>query len=1207
MPTLLKTLLTLAFTLTLVADVMAQTSVDYLRDVKPILKERCFACHGALKQESGLRLDTGKTIRQGGDGGAIVDVEAAESSSLIERISSHDESERMPPEGEPLTDVQIEMFRNWIRQGAVSPENEQPEADPAQHWAFQSPMRPDLPAIGDSESWRNPIDAFVEARLHEHGLTAQSEAPKQVLLRRLYLDLIGLPPTREELHAFLDDDSPAAYEAVVDRLLNDPRYGERWARHWMDIWRYSDWYGRRYVPDVWNSAPQVWRWRDWIVRSLNEDHGYDRMLREMLAADEICPEDDSAAVATGYLIRNWYALNPNDWMRSTVEHTGKAFLGLTFNCAHCHDHKYDPILQDDYFRLRAFFEPVDIRQDRVPGEADPGPFQEYDYGVLRKIQRLGAVRIYDRKPDAPTWFYTGGDERRRMEERGSISPGVPKFLTASVPKITQVELPARAWYPGLQPALHEALLAEAGTAIVEAEKQLAAVSQTKHEVPSVMLEQLAQAEAAFQAAAEIAEKSGQPGAIAGRQSLLLDATTGSRTVLNGMRQLAALDHGTTLRFELLILNDAHFNFQFAKDAVKGLTAGYVGFSSGQIISYQPGTFTEFEAGKYDFATGQKRFQVSLVLETKTDQCLLTVRSTADNIVLVDQIPVALNGWNPVGDPTKAISFQCRTGSVAVVDDVTFTAPLQQDVDSVSFTNPKRQRGGSSPMFLTSKTSLALRVGNKLTPISTEAAIENAATTLVTFNFEAPAYAEGRDIDGIEGWSISSFSAAPATSVVSSTAGNESLRSLAMHVQTAQRAVDAVTLPLRAATAKLTAARAELVSLEARIAADRSRYGETPDTDSPELARAASRFERDAVVLNKEAEVLAHELALTVADAMPTEDAERPKKIEAANKLLAMSRPALDKARVAANNATDEYSPFSPTYPKTSTGRRAALAEWITARENPLTARVAVNHIWARHFHSPLVATVTDFGRSGALPSHPELLDWLAVELMENDWSMKHLHRLIVTSAAYRRMSSMGTNASDGTNAMELDRENKLLWRMNIGRMEAEVVRDSVLYTAGKLDLTMGGQPIENSEALTTFRRSLYYSVYPEEGGKSALGELFDAPDAMECYRRTRSIVPQQALALTNSDFVHEQSAAIAVALMGEPGVATENNPEPFITAAFERILSRPPSKAELQLCCEAIESQRELLAKTETADVNVRVLESVVRAILNHNDFITIR
>src|SRR5262249_45483743 len=177
----------------------------------------------------------------------------------------------------------------------------------------------------------------------------------------------------------------------------------------MDVWRYSDWYGRRAVPDWWNSASQIWRWRDWIVRSLNQDKGYDRMVVEMLAADEVCPEEDNL-VATGYLARNWYALNPNQWMRDNVEHTGKAFLGLTFNAAHCHDHKYDPISQEEYFRSRAFFEPIDLRQDRVPGEPDPGPFQKYEYSVLRKPVRVGSIRVQDEHPEAKTWMYQLGDE-----------------------------------------------------------------------------------------------------------------------------------------------------------------------------------------------------------------------------------------------------------------------------------------------------------------------------------------------------------------------------------------------------------------------------------------------------------------------------------------------------------------------------------------------------------------------------------------------------------------------------------------------------------------------------------------------------------------------------------------------------------------------------------------------------------------------------
>ncbi len=1147
----------------------AAEPVDYLRDIKPILKERCFACHGALKQQAKLRLDTGASIRQGGDGGPAVVATKPANSPLIERITSTDASTRMPAEGRPLTAEQITLIKNWIEQGARSPDNELPEPDPREHWAFKKPVRAAVPDISNLKfqisnlkaDLRNEVDAFVLAKLAECGLTPRPLAEKHVLLRRVYLDLIGLPPTREELQAFLADDSPSAYETVVDRLLRDPRYGERWARHWMDIWRYSDWYGRRHVPDVWNSAPQIWRWRDWIVRSLNADHGYDRMLREMLAADEICPEDDEAVVATGYLIRNWYALNPNDSMRATVEHTGKAFLGLTFNCAHCHDHKYDPISQDDYFRLRAFFEPISIRQDRVPGEADPGPFEEYNYSKLRKIQRLGLVRIFDKTPDAPTWFYTGGDERNRVKERGSMPPGVPAFLSESPAKATPIELSPRSFYPGLRPSLHEALLTEARTAVTQSETDLAAAKQPQSDVPQALRDQLALAESAYTAAVREAEQAGRPGALAGRQSLLFDATAGRRILQNGLQQLKALEDSTTLSFQWLILNDAHVNFQFAKDVVKGLTAGYVAFEKGRIVSYQPGSFTEFETGRYDFAAGQRRFQVSLMLETKADRCLLTVRSLTDDKLLVDRVPVALNGWNPVGDATKAISFDARTGSVVVLDDVTLTAPIRE---------------GQPPV------------------------------RLVSFDFESPTYTEGRDVPGIDGWANSSFGVAPATSIVSTTAGNESLRDVLQKLQAARRAIEATNLPLRAAEAKHIATRAELASLEARIAADRAKHGETPGADAATLARTANRLERDAVLRKAEADVLAAERAVAVAEAKPTTDANRTKELDAANKQLAAARPALDKARTAAAEANMEsYSSLSPSYPKTSTGRRRALADWITSANNPLTARVAVNHIWSRHFHSPLVSSVYDFGRNGARPTHPELLDWLAVELMDSGWSMKHLHRLIVTSSAYRRVSSVGWDSiptssaaaassttkagRDGIPTYEADPENKLLWRMNPGRMEAEVVRDSLLYSAGELDPMIGGQELENTEALTTFRRSLYYSVFPEQGGKSAMGELFDAPDALECYRRSRSIVPQQALALTNSELAHQVSSAITVSI-------AEPLAERFIFTAFERILSRPPTATETAAC---------LLFLSDSAGGGKK--ESLVRALLNHNDFVTIR
>ncbi|MEN9575975.1 MAG: hypothetical protein RL514_3830 [Verrucomicrobiota bacterium] len=857
--------------------------VDYTTQIKPLLRERCYACHGALKQNNGLRLDTADLMKRGGKHGPALVARKPEQSLLLAKVSATDLAERMPPEGDALKPEQIELLRRWIAAGAPSPKDEKPEPSPRDHWAFRPVVRPPLPKIGNRQSAiANPLDAFINARLAAAKLTPLPPAEKPVLLRRVYLDLTGLPPTREELHAFLADTSFDAYERVVDRLLNSPQHGERWARHWMDVWRYSDWFGRRMVPDVWNSAPQIWRWRDWIVKSLNTDKGYDRMVKEMLAADELAPLDDETAVATGYLVRNWYALNPNDWMRANVEHTGKAFLGLTFNCAHCHDHKYDPITQADYFSFRAFFEPLYVRQDRWPGEADPGPFQDYDYSKNRKVQRLGSVRVFDKDPAAKTWFYTGGDERNRLTNRPPVLATMPAFLGGKPLQVTPVALPPTVSYPGAKPFIREAEVKRVDDGLAAA-KQVVATNKT--------------------------------------------ALTGAR-----------------------------------------------------------------------LATAE------------AERASVFARLAADEVKL--------------GAPSIA---------------------------------------------------------------------------------------------------------RPDTNLLTRAASN------------AERQF------------KLAAGKEALVKAESALA--------TATTNS-----AAAKD--DKAKADTKAALTKAETALTTA-----------------RKVVAEAEAALADPKLA-----ETYTAFSPVYPRESTGRRKALAEWIASRENPLTARVAVNHIWARHFHEPLVASVFDFGRSGKPPTHPELLDWLAAEFMESGWSMKHLHRLILTSAAYRRSSSAGND--------KVDPENKLLWRMNPGRMEAEVVRDGILHLAGALDPRMGGQELENKDALTTARRSLYYSFNPESDGRSEFSALFDAPDPNECYRRTRSVIPQQALALTNSKLVHDHTPAIAKRL-GAP--ASEN--AAFITAAFEQILTRPPSRAELAECEAFLQRQSRAVAK----DGEARARESLVRALLNQNDFLTVR
>ena len=1133
--------------------------------VKALLRERCFACHGSLKQEAQLRLDTVAAMQTGGSSGPAINPGNALASHLFERVSSSDPDTRMPPEGRPLEPAQLQLLETWLNAGAVPTVDDQPEPDPRAHWSFQPPAR--QPGVND-------IDSFVSSRLATAGLQPLPAADKPTLLRRAYLDLIGLPPTPQELSDFLNDPAPEAFAKTVNQLLEDPRYGERWARHWMDVWRYADWYGRRHVPDVWNSAPQIWRWRDWIVNSLNADHGYDRLLQEMLAADEIRPGDDTAAAATGYLIRNWYALNPNDWMRSTVEHTGKAFLGLTFNCAHCHDHKYDPISQTDYFRFRAFFEPLYIRQDQLPGQADPGPFQDYDYGKLRTIQRLGMVRVFDKHPTAATWFYTGGDERNRLTEKGSIAPGLPAIFTSASQQPPQlIHLPVSAYAPALRPAMLTARRAELQQAEQAARELLAATPQLADD-PAAQAA-VAAASASFNAAAAAAKDSGIPGALAGLQSLHVTAGSGRRILQHRLTGLPVLTTGTTLQFQLRLLQNSHINFQLARDVVKGLTAGYLAFENDRILTWPPGSVTDTEVGRFDFAAGRRQFEIRLTFEPSADRCLLTVVSLPDRNVLVSDSPVALNGWNPATQSQQAISFDARKGSEALIDDLRIVSP--------------------------------------------------EGTTLFSCDFEAPVFAAGVDAIGLAGWEPSAFSEAGGLSVVSATAANPLLLPAWQQLVAAQARLEQLRLPYQGAAATLSAAMARTAAWEARAAVDLARLehlakadpatGSTLPADLTVRMWQALHLQQHAEQLTAEAELLNAELALHKAQTLPADDAARTKQLESATAAVAAARTRTETARAAgaaAGSVTPDtpptWQPLGPEYPRTSTGRRKALAEWMTDRSNPLTARVAVNHVWLHHFQAPLVSTVTDFGRNGAMPTHPELLDWLAVEFMDSGWSLKHLHRLILNSQAWQRASAVPDSQRMAT-AQARDPENRLLWRMNAGRMEAEVVRDSLLYVAGKLDLTMGGQELENTDALTTYRRSLYYAVYPEQGGRSQLGELFDAPDPLDCYRRTSSLIPQQALALTNSDLVHSVSVAATRRILSElssaspalpaAGSSATESPEAvdrFIQQAFRTLLSRAATEQELVVCREFLQQDLPDVAR-----------QSLVRALLNHHDFITVR
>jgi len=365
-----------ATTASVVASAGGAAEQVFVEHVRPVLQAQCFNCHGGKFKQAGLNLQSRETLLRGSDNGAVVVPGKADESLLVKKIR-HEHEPGMPYKMAKLPEADIAQIVAWVNAGVpydrplemTAPAGQVTSLHPAStHWAFQTVKRPPVPRVKNQAWVRNPIDAFVAAKRDEKKLTPLPLADKRVLIRRVYLDLIGLPPTPAEIQAFLADTSPNSYEKVVDRLLASPRHGERWGRHWMDIWRYSDWYG--FGSQVRNSQPHIWHWRDWIVESLNQDKGYDRMVQEMLAGDELAPTDLSTLRATGYLARTWYRFNRNVWLQDTVEHVSAGFLGVTLKCARCHDHKYDPLAQEEYYKFRAFFEPYDVRLDPTPGEAD---------------------------------------------------------------------------------------------------------------------------------------------------------------------------------------------------------------------------------------------------------------------------------------------------------------------------------------------------------------------------------------------------------------------------------------------------------------------------------------------------------------------------------------------------------------------------------------------------------------------------------------------------------------------------------------------------------------------------------------------------------------------------------------------------------------------------------------------------------------------
>lgn len=396
------------FVFSILPSVVFGEPVDFARQIQPLLRDRCERCHGAKKQEGGLRLDLRQRAFIGGDSGPAVIAKDSAKSHLIRRITSTDADHRMPPSGKPLTANEIAHLRNWIDEGARWPDELAGEDPGKSHWAFKTIVLPRLPVVRQQQRIRNPIDAFVQARLESHGLNLRDEADRRTLIRRLHLDLIGLPPSPDDVKAFVADNTADAYERLVERLLSSPHFGERWGRHWLDLARFAESDG--YENDA--LRPNAWRYRDWVIAAVNRDLPFDRFTIEQLAGDLLPDSTIEQKTAAGFH-RNtlWNSAASADKeefrtfaIKDRTDTTGVAWMGLTLGCAQCHSHKYDPIAHREYYQLYSFFNRTDNTDVKLDGKNE-----------------VNSIKAVARKTNVHTRgsFLQPGDE---------VAPVTPAFL-----------------------------------------------------------------------------------------------------------------------------------------------------------------------------------------------------------------------------------------------------------------------------------------------------------------------------------------------------------------------------------------------------------------------------------------------------------------------------------------------------------------------------------------------------------------------------------------------------------------------------------------------------------------------------------------------------------------------------------------------------------------------------------------------------------
>ena len=968
------------------AEFALPDEVDYNFHIRPVLSDRCYQCHGPdeAARQADLRLDEESVAKSSlpATGHQAIVPGHSRRSGVFMRITESDPDQRMPPAESnlTLTDYEIALIGRWIDQGA--------QWKP--HWSFSPVTRPAWPEITDTAWARNGLDRFVLSRLEQENLTPSPEAEASTLLRRVTLDLTGLPPTLDELDAYLAEPREGAYERAVDRLLNAPAYGEHMAAEWLDLARYADTHG--YQND---RNRRMWPWRDWVVSAFNDNMPFDQFGTWQLAGDLLPGATREQILATAFN-RNHRQTNEGgtieeelrtEYVADRTNTFGAAFMGLTMECARCHDHKYDPIAQTDYYGLFSFFNNID--------------------------------------------------------ESGQYS-----HFTFAVP-VPSLDLPEPDVAESLESLRHQ---------IAEAERALHAQREAARPAFDV-----------WRADASI------PG----------HAASDGLVLVCDFEQLA----DEFVRCE----TGPDGQFVFAPQAVPGY--------EGRALSFDGESGVTFED------TG--RFQRSDAFSLS-----LWVNPAEATGAIVHRSQAALDAGN------RGYELSLRNGQLIA--------------------------------------QLAHMWPENAVQIRSDARLALGTWTHVAMTYDGSSRASGLRlyINGRQ---------ARTTTIRDGLTRHITYADLKVPLQVAYRFRDS---GLRGgAVDQLRVYARELLAFEVAALANQRTAGDADlfrwylrhvDGQWKQLSRQL------AALREREDELLQDVPAIMVMRDMPN-----------AREAHVLMRGQYDQKGVGVDPGTPaSILPFSEELPR----NRLGLARWLYSNEHPLTARVAVNRAWQRFFGTGIVGTPEDFGRQGELPSHPELLDYLASTLMASGWDVKALHRSIVTSAAYRQRS-------DPVAALVArDPENRLLARGPRLRLTAEMIRDQALAVSGLLIPTVGGPAVkpyqppglweEKSGTRYTqgsgddlYRRTLYTFFKRTSPPPSLM--TFDMPTRDQCVmRRQQTSTPMQALILLNDPQYVEAARHLAARMLGQPTLDQQ------LSLGFRALTARVPHESELAVLRNMFAGQR---------------------------------